>query len=275
MKKISLGIIFLTAFSFQAKAQDLKSILDSIKNEVEKAESTKENKKTKKKSTTTAQTATVDSGTSTTASSLSSLSNSTIASGLKEALSIGLNDGIKSLSQKNGFYNNPIAKIVMPEELQQVEKTLRTLGLGSLADKGVKLINSAAEDAVSDAAPIFVNALTSMTITDAKNILLGGNNAATTYLKTKTNTDLTKAFEPKIEASLSKVGADKVWNQMITKYNTLTGNNVEPNLDTYVTQQAINGVFNMVAEKEEGIRSNTALRTTSLLQQVFGAQDSK
>lgn len=274
MKKIGLGIVFLTAFSLQTKAQDLKSIFGTIKSEVEKNQSTKENKKTKKKSK-TAQTATVDSGTSTTASSLSSLSNSTIASGLKEALSIGLNDGIKSLSQKNGFYNNPIAKIVMPEELQQVEKTLRTLGLGSLADKGVQLINSAAEDAVSDAAPIFVNALSSMTITDAKNILLGDNNAATTYLKTKTNTDLTKAFEPKIEASLSKVGADKVWNQMITKYNTLTGNNVEPNLDTYVTQQAINGVFNMVAEKEEGIRSNTALRTTSLLQQVFGAQDSK
>lgn len=274
MKKIGLGIVFLTAFSLQTKAQDLKSIFGTIKSEVEKNQSTKENKKTKKKSK-TAQTATVDSETSTTASSLSSLSNSTIASGLKEALSIGLNDGIKSLSQKNGFYNNPIAKIVMPGELQQVEKTLRTLGLGSLADKGVQLINSAAEDAVSDAAPIFVNALSSMTITDAKNILLGDNNAATTYLKTKTNTDLTKAFEPKIEASLSKVGADKVWNQMITKYNTLTGNNVEPNLDTYVTQQAINGVFNMVAEKEEGIRSNTALRTTSLLQQVFGAQDSK
>lgn len=274
MKKIGLGIVFLTAFSLQTKAQDLKSIFGTIKSEVEKNQSTKENKKTKKKSK-TAQTATVDSGTLTTASSLSSLSNSTIASGLKEALSIGLNDGIKSLSQKNGFYNNPIAKIVMPEELQQVEKTLRTLGLGSLADKGVQLINSAAEDAVSDAAPIFVNALSSMTITDAKNILLGDNNAATTYLKTKTNTDLTKAFEPKIEASLSKVGADKIWNQMITKYNTLTGNNVEPNLDTYVTQQAINGVFNMVAEKEEGIRSNTALRTTSLLQQVFGAQDSK
>lgn len=274
MKKIGLGIVFLTAFSLQTKAQDLKSIFGTIKSEVEKNQSSKENKKVKKKSK-TAQTATVDSGTSTTASSLSSLSNSTIASGLKEALSIGLNDGIKSLSQKNGFYNNPIAKIVMPEELQQVEKTLRTLGLGSLADKGVQLINSAAEDAVSDAAPIFVNALSSMTITDAKNILLGDNNAATTYLKTKTNTDLTKAFEPKIEASLSKVGADKVWNQMITKYNTLTGNNVEPNLDTYVTQQAINGVFNMVAEKEEGIRSNTALRTTSLLQQVFGAQDSK
>ncbi|WP_313580281.1 DUF4197 domain-containing protein [Chishuiella sp.] len=275
MKKISLAIILFSVFSFQAKAQDLKSIFGTIKSEVEKNQ--QETKQTKKKTKTTKKTnkETTSSTTNTTLANTISLSNSTIASGLKEALSIGLNDGIKSLSQKNGFYNNPIAKIVMPEELQQVEKTLRNLGLGSLADKGVQLINSAAEDAVSEAAPIFVNALSSMTITDAKNILLGDNNAATAYLKTKTNSDLTKAFEPKIEASLNKVGADKVWNQMITKYNTLTGNNVEPNLDTYVTQQAINGVFNMVAEKEEGIRSNTALRTTSLLQQVFGAQDSK
>ncbi|HCC93222.1 MAG TPA: DUF4197 domain-containing protein, partial [Flavobacteriaceae bacterium] len=187
----------------------------------------------------------------------------------------GLTDGIKSLSQKNGFYNNSVAKILMPEELQNVEKTLRSLGMGSLADKGIKLLNSAAEDAVSEAAPIFVNAVTSMTITDAKDILLGGNNSATNYLKLKTTSDLTKAFQPKVEASLGKVGADKVWNNLITKYNTLTGNQIDPNLNAYVTQQTINGVFNMVAEKEEGIRGNKALRTTSLLQQVFGAQDSK
>jgi threonine dehydrogenase-like Zn-dependent dehydrogenase len=94
-------------------------------------------------------------------------------------------------------------------------------------------------------------------------------------LKSKTNNDLSIAFQPKIEASLGKVGADKVWNNLITKYNTLTGNKIDTNLNAYVTQQAINGVFNMVAEKEAGIRGNSALRTTSLLQQVFGAQDKK
>ncbi|UWX67004.1 DUF4197 domain-containing protein [Empedobacter stercoris] len=163
----------------------------------------------------------------------------------------------------------------MPEELQNVEKTLRSLGMGSLADKGIKLLNSAAEDAVSEAAPIFVNALTSMTITDAKDILLGGNNSATNYLKLKTNTDLTNAFQPKVEASLGKVGADKVWNNLITKYNTLTGNEIEPNLNAYVTQQTLNGVFNMVAEKENEIRNNSALQTTSILQQVFGSLSKK
>lgn len=274
MKKIILSLTFISAFAVNAKAQDLQSIFGTLKKEVEKVNTqpTTQNNSTVKvvNSSTESKTISTESLTK-----LNGLSNATVASGLKEALSLGLTDGIKSLGQKNGFYNNSVAKILMPEELQNVEKTLRSLGMGSLADKGIKLLNSAAEDAVSEAAPIFVNAVTSMTITDAKDILLGGNNSATNYLKLKTTSDLTKAFQPKVEASLGKVGADKVWNNLITKYNTLTGNQIDPNLNAYVTQQTINGVFNMVAEKEEGIRGNKALRTTSLLQQVFGAQDSK
>ncbi|MDM1548749.1 DUF4197 domain-containing protein [Empedobacter falsenii] len=274
MKKIILSLTLISAFAVNAKAQDLQSIFGTLKKEVEKVNTqpTTQNNSTVKvvNSSTESKTISTESLTK-----LNGLSNATVASGLKEALSLGLTDGIKSLGQKNGFYNNSVAKILMPEELQNVEKTLRSLGMGSLADKGIKLLNSAAEDAVSEAAPIFVNAVTSMTITDAKDILLGGNNSATNYLKLKTTSDLTKAFQPKVEASLGKVGADKVWNNLITKYNTLTGNQIDPNLNAYVTQQTINGVFNMVAEKEEGIRGNKALRTTSLLQQVFGAQDSK
>ena len=274
MKKIILSLTLISAFAVNAKAQDLKSIFGTLKKEVEKVNTqptTQNNSNVKVvNSSTESKTISAESLTK-----LNGLSNATVASGLKEALSLGLTDGIKSLGQKNGFYNNSVAKILMPEELQNVEKTLRSLGMGSLADKGIKLLNSAAEDAVSEAAPIFVNAVTSMTITDAKDILLGGNNSATNYLKLKTTSDLTKAFQPKVEASLGKVGADKVWNNLITKYNTLTGNQIDPNLNAYVTQQTINGVFNMVAEKEEGIRGNKALRTTSLLQQVFGAQDSK
>lgn len=274
MKKIILSLTLISAFAVNAKAQDLQSIFGTLKKEVEKVNTqpTTQNNSTVKvvNSSTESKTISTESLTK-----LNGLSNATVASGLKEALSLGLTDGIKSLGQKNGFYNNSVAKILMPEELQNVEKTLRSLGMGSLADKGIKLLNSAAEDAVSEAAPIFVNAVTSMTITDAKDILVGGNNSATNYLKLKTTSDLTKAFQPKVEASLGKVGADKVWNNLITKYNTLTGNQIDPNLNAYVTQQTINGVFNMVAEKEEGIRGNKALRTTSLLQQVFGAQDSK
>ncbi|MDH1603313.1 MULTISPECIES: DUF4197 domain-containing protein [unclassified Empedobacter] len=279
MKKIILSLTLISAFAVNSKAQDLKSIFGTLKKEVEKVntQTTTQNNSTVKVDSIKVVNGSTESKTISAESltKLNGLSNATVASGLKEALSLGLTDGIKSLGQKNGFYNNSVAKILMPEELQNVEKTLRSLGMGSLADKGIKLLNSAAEDAVSEAAPIFVNAVTSMTITDAKDILLGGNNSATNYLKLKTTSDLTKAFQPKVEASLGKVSADKVWNNLITKYNTLTGNQIDPNLNAYVTQQTINGVFNMVAEKEEGIRGNKALRTTSLLQQVFGAQDSK
>ena len=277
MKKTIYSIAIISAFATNVKAQDLGALLGTIKKEVDKVNTQNQSKTTSttpakvtpaKPINTTTETPQIS---ATSLTKLNGLSNSTVASGLKEALSIGLNDGIKSLSQKNGFYNNSVAKILMPEELQTVEKTLRSLGMGSLADKGVKLLNTAAEDAVSEAAPIFVNALTSMTITDAKDILLGGNNSATNYLKTKTTANLTTAFQPKVEASLGKVGADKVWNNMITKYNTLTGNSINTNLNAYVTQQAINGVFNMVAEKENGIRNNSALQTTSLLQKVFGS----
>ena len=279
MKKTILSLTLISAFAVNTKAQDLKSIFGTLKKEVEKVntQTTTQNNSIVKVDSIKVVNGSTESKTISAESltKLNGLSNATVASGLKEALSLGLTDGIKSLGQKNGFYNNSVAKILMPEELQNVEKTLRSLGMGSLADKGIKLLNSAAEDAVSEAAPIFVNAVTSMTITDAKDILVGGNNSATNYLKLKTTSDLTKAFQPKVEASLGKVGADKVWNNLITKYNTLTGNQIDPNLNAYVTQQTINGVFNMVAEKEEGIRGNKALRTTSLLQQVFGAQDSK
>lgn len=275
MKKIILSLSLITSFAVNANAQDLKSIFGTLKKEVDKT-NTQPNSAVKVDSVIIVNSSTESNTISAEAlKNVNNLPNSTIASGLKEALSIGLNDGIKSLSQKNGFYNNSVAKILMPEELQTVEKTMRSLGMGSLADKGIKLLNAAAEDAVSEAAPIFVNALTSMTITDAKDILLGGNNSATNYLKLKTNTDLTKAFQPKVEASLGKVGADKVWNNLITKYNTLTENKIEPNLNAYVTQQTLNGVFNMVAEKENGIRNNSALQTTSILQQVFGSLSKK
>ncbi|MBQ0147942.1 MAG: DUF4197 domain-containing protein [Flavobacteriaceae bacterium] len=206
---------------------------------------------------------------------INGVSNTTISNGLKQALNLGLNDGISKLGQDNGFYNNSLAKILLPSELQGVEKTLRNIGLGSLADQGLKLLNSAAEDAVKEAAPIFANAITSMSFQDATGILLGGDNAATNYLQQKTTNQLTLAFQPKIANSLGKVGADKVWNTIITQYNTISGKNINPDINGYVTEQAIKGVFNMVAEKEADIRNNSALRTTSVLKQVFALQDNK
>lgn len=206
---------------------------------------------------------------------LNGISNAQISSGLKEALNIGLSEGILKLGQKGGFSNNALAKILLPEELQGVERTLRSVGLGSLADQGLKLLNTAAEDAVVEAAPIFKNAITTMSFQDASGILMGGNNAATNYLQQKTTAQLTAAFQPKVANSLGKVGADKVWSNIITKYNALTNKNINPDLNGYVTEQTIKGVFNMVAEKEAGIRNNAALRSTDLLKQVFALQDKK
>nr|WP_228463153.1 DUF4197 domain-containing protein [Chryseobacterium cheonjiense] len=203
------------------------------------------------------------------------LTSTQISSGLKEALTLGVNEGVKKLSTTDGFLKNEAVKILMPEKLRKIDTTLRSIGLGNLADQGVKLLNRAAEDAVTEAAPIFTKAITSMTITDAKNILLGNNNAATNYLQTKTQSQLFTAFQPKVKASLGKVGADKLWSNIISKYNTFTGESVTTDLNEYVTTETINGVFKMVAEKESGIRNTPAMRTTSILQKVFGAQDGK
>ena len=157
------------------------------------------------------------------------LSNADIASGLREALNNGIDKQVTKLTLKDGFYKNDLVKIMLPEELQKVDNALRTIGLGNLADEGLKAINRAAEDAVKEATPIFVNAVKDITFNDAKNILLGEDNAATQYLTTKTQTELYNKFKPVINSSFSKVGADDIWNNLITRYNNLPlTNDVNP-----------------------------------------------
>ncbi|MFA5619388.1 MAG: DUF4197 domain-containing protein [Weeksellaceae bacterium] len=198
-----------------------------------------------------------------------------ISNGLKQALELGVQDGIQNLGKKDGFFGNSLVKVLLPEELQAVDKTLRNIGMGSLADEGLKLLNRAAEDAVTEATPIFANAITGMSFNDAKGILFGGNNAATNYFQNRTSDQLFNAFKPKVQNSLGKVGADKIWTQIITQYNNFTGNNITTDLNNYVTQETINGVFKMVAQKENGIRNNLGMRTTPLLLEVFALQDRK
>ncbi len=202
-----------------------------------------------------------------------SVSNARIAEGLKQALNFGVQEGVASLGQKDGFFGNSMTKILLPPELQKVDRTLRNFGLGSLADEGLKLLNRAAEDAVTEATPIFTTAITSMTFNDAKGILLGGDNSATQYLQRTTQSQLFNAFQPKVENSLGKVGADQIWEQIISRYNSFTGQSVNTDLNAYVTEQAINGVFKMVAQKEAGIRNDIGLRTTPLLREIFALQD--
>ena len=199
-----------------------------------------------------------------------------VASGLKQALEMGVSSGVDLLSKDGGYFKDQAVRILLPEELQKVDKTLRSVGLGSLADQGLKVLNEAAENAVSQAKPIFLSAIRNMTFTDAMNILKGNNTAATTYLKNSTYSSLETAFAPKVQASLSEVGADKVWENIINKYNQIPlVKPVEPNLTKYVTQQAINGLFVKVGDKEKEIRTNIAARTTPLLKSVFAMQDNK
>ncbi|WP_026729079.1 DUF4197 domain-containing protein [Flavobacterium denitrificans] len=199
-----------------------------------------------------------------------------ISAGLKEALNKGITQQVSKLTAVDGFYKNEAVKILLPEELQKVDATLRKVGLSSLADEGIKMLNRAAEDAVKEATPIFVSAVKNMSFTDAKNILLGNDSAATTYLQGSTTTALYGKFNPVIKNSFAKVGADAVWTKIITKYNTIPlVKKVNPDLTDYTTNQALSGVFKMIAVEEKEIRNNISARTTPLLQKVFAMQDGK
>lgn len=202
------------------------------------------------------------------------LSNADIAAGLREALDFGIDKQVSKLTQTDGFYKNQLVKILLPAELQKVDKGLRDIGLGNLADEGLKALNRAAEDAVKEATPIFVDAVKDITFTDAKNILLGADDAATQYLTSKTQTSLYDKFHPVINNSFAKVGADQIWTNLINKYNAIPfTNDVNPDLTDYVTSEALKGVYTMIAVEEKEIRTKVSSRTTDLLKKVFVLQD--
>ena len=197
-----------------------------------------------------------------------------IASGLREALTTGIDKQVSKLTQKDGFFKNELVRIGLPEDLRKVDKALRKIGLSSLADEGLKALNRAAENAVNEATPVFISAVKDIKFDDAKTILLGNNSAATEYLTTKTETALYQKFNPVIKQLFSKVGADKIWANLINKYNTIPfTKSVNADLTDYVTTEALKGVYKMIAIEEEEIRTKLSSRTTTLLQQVFKLQD--
>lgn len=202
------------------------------------------------------------------------LTQEQIGQGLKEALTNGIVNQVTTLAIKDGFFKNEMVKILYPQELQKVDKTLRDIGLDALADEGLKMLNRAAEDAVSEAIPIFKEAILNMTFTDAKNILMGDKDAATQYLQRTTSEALRAKFQPIIQNSFQKVGADKVWNDIITKYNKIPlVNKVNPDLTGYVTDESLKSVYKMVAVEENKIRTDIGSRSTDLLKKVFALQD--
>jgi hypothetical protein len=204
------------------------------------------------------------------------LSQAEMGNGLKEALNNGITKQVSKLTATDGFFRNEAVKILLPTELQKVDTRLRQIGLSSLADDGLRVLNRAAEDAVKEATPIFVDAVKQMTFTDAKNILLGNESSATNYLQNSTSNALYGKFSPVIKNSFAKVGADKIWTQIITKYNSIPlVNKVNPDLTDYTTNKAMEGVFKMIAVEEKDIRTNFSARTSDLLKRVFALQDKK
>ena len=199
-----------------------------------------------------------------------------ISAGLKEALNKGVTEQVSKLTVIDGFYKNEAVKILIPEELQRVDATLRKLGMGSLVDDGIKSLNRAAEDAVKESTPIFINTIKNISISDAKGILLGNESAATSYLKDSTTKELYAKFNPVVQESIGKVGADVIWNSIIKKYNTIPlVNKVNPDISDYVTTKAMEGVFKMIAVEEKNIREKLSSRNSDLLKSVFALQDKK
>ena len=204
------------------------------------------------------------------------LTSTDIANGLKEALRIGATEGASELSKTGGYFDDLTYRILLPEEVRKVTDRLQGVpGFSNLEEVILKKINQGAEDAASKAAPIFVDAIRSMSIQDAVGILKGDNTAATQYLQRTTTDQLTAEFSPVINTSLDKYDANKVWLDAATAYNNfpLTRQKVNTDLGAYVTERALEGLFKKVALKEVDIRENISARTTDLLRRVFAQQD--
>jgi hypothetical protein len=193
------------------------------------------------------------------------------AGGIREALVKGTEQAVVLVSKPDGYYSNPKIKIPFPENARTIETKLRALGLGSQVDEVVLAVNRAAEDAAKSAQPVFVAAITGMNISDAIQIVRGGNDAATQYLVRTTSPELKAKFTPVIRTSLDKVNATRLWADLVNTYNQIPFvSKQDPDLAAYVTDKAIGGLFTMIAAEELKIRQNPADRTTELLKKVFG-----
>jgi hypothetical protein len=201
------------------------------------------------------------------------LTTTEVAEGLKEALIVGISKGSDIVSQVDGYFKNPEIKIPFPPDVKKVETRIRQIGLGDEVDKFIMTLNRGAEDAAKEAKPIFITAIKSMTIQDAWGILKGEENAATQYLQRTTSSQLKEKFKPVIHTSLEKVNATKYYGDIVGTYNKIPlVEKVNPDLDDYATDKAIEGLFIMIAKEEKKIREDPVARTSALLKKVFGSQ---
>jgi hypothetical protein len=200
------------------------------------------------------------------------LSNEEVIAGLKEALSIGIKNSVNLTSATDGFLKNTEIMLPFPPDAIKVKEKAIALGLSGQVEKFETTLNRAAEEATKEAIQIFIDAIKNMTVQDGFAILKGGNGAASQFLKNQTSAKLVSAFAPKVKEATSKVKLTEYWNPIITKYNALTlGNKIDPDLDAYITQKAIDGLFIMVAKEEDKIRLDPAARVSDILIKVFGS----
>ncbi len=248
-KKISTSVIIITAIYSTSTYADWGSFL---------ADLTKMGTELLSSETSTSTTSTT-------------LDYNTIVSGLKEALDVGTRQAIENVSQADGYLANELIRIAMPPELQQASNLMKRFGLNALADEFEQSVNHAAEAAAPQATNLIINAIKNMSIEDAHAILNGPDDAATQYFRDKTSSQLTELFRPSIESSLNQVGTTKYYNDLTRQVAALplVGETINLDLPDYVTEQALNGLFTVIAQEEKKIRDNPAARTTELLKQVF------
>jgi hypothetical protein len=192
--------------------------------------------------------------------------------GIKEALSQGLVKAVLQLNKEDGFFKDALYKVLLPPDAKKIENTLRDLGMNKMVDKAILAINRAAEDAAGFAKPIFVDAIKSMTISDAIGLVRNGDTSATHFFRVKTTDKLIAAFMPVIKSSLDKVDATKYYGDIVNTYNNFptTIKKINPDLPAFVTGRATEALFDLVAKEEVNIRQNIVARTTDLLRKVFG-----
>lgn len=204
-----------------------------------------------------------------------SLSNQEVISGLKEALSVGIKNAVDVTAITNGFLENSEIKIPFPKSAEAMKEKAINWGLEGQVDKVVTTLNRAAEDAAKEAAPIFINAIKNMSVKDGFSILNDGKGAATEFLRRSTTNELVTAFSPKVQNSIEKVKLTQYWEPIATRYNQATiitgAEKVDTDLNRYVTERAIDGLFTMVEKEENKIRENPSARVTDLLSRVFGS----
>ncbi|HYE55320.1 MAG TPA: DUF4197 domain-containing protein [Chitinophagaceae bacterium] len=196
------------------------------------------------------------------------------ATGIRQALNNGVSKGISILNKEDGFFGNQAYRLFLPPDARKIENVMRDLGMSKTVDRAILQINRAAEDAVGYATPIFTEAIREMTIQDAWNIIRGEEDAATRYFREKTTAKLTAAFSPIIQRSLDKLEATRHYADIINAYNRLptTFNKLNPDLPGYVTERAVNALFDQIAKEEANIRANPRARTTEILKKVFGSR---